>query len=451
MTNFPGTVALNNSGGFLRFNGSAGGPNATFELGNGNSTLNNRNGVTVILGALTGGSGTFLSGAGAVDAPSTYLIGSKNISTTFNGTVRDANSARIVNINKIGAGTWTLSNTNAYTGTTIVSAGTLLVNGNQSASTGNVTVGAAGTLGGTGVVGGNTTVNGTLAPGTSIGTLMFNGNLTLAASATSLFELSHSPLTNDVARVLGSVTLAGTLNVLNIDPDLLEAGDSFQLFAATNFTGSFSSINLPPLDAGLLWVTNSLSVNGTIYVITDTNPAPPFISNVAATPQVTSAIITWDTLTESTSQVEYGFTTNYANVSPSSSALTADHAVLLTGLTPDTNYYFRVISKTGTNVFRSATASFNTAGGVIVDNPAASFFGSWTLGTSATDKYGTSYQFALATAAPSPSAQATYTPNIPAAGLTTSLFGIPPAPIALPMHRSRSSMTAAPLFAASIR
>ena len=56
-------------------------------------------------------------------------------------------------ITKTGAGTLTLSNTNTYTGATIVNAGTLLFNGSQSASA--VTVNRGAILGGT---------NGTSAP-----------------------------------------------------------------------------------------------------------------------------------------------------------------------------------------------------------------------------------------------------------------------------------------------
>ena len=236
---------------------------------------NNRNGVTVTLGTLSGGSGTFLNGAGAADAPSFYIVVGKNLNTTFAGTVRDSSSLRTTTITKVGTGIWTLTGTNTYSGTTTVSAGALLVNGSHAAATNTVTVATAGTLGGNGIIGGNTTVSGNLSPGTSIGKLTFNQNLTLAPSSTSILELSKLLLTNDVVRVLGNVTYNGSLTALNVSPDAFEAGDSFQLFNARSYSGAFTDLSLHSLEFGLEWETNSLATNGTLSIIAMTN-APYF-------------------------------------------------------------------------------------------------------------------------------------------------------------------------------
>jgi len=280
MTGFPGTVALGNSGGFFRFNGSSGSANTSFDLGTGIATLNNRNGVTVTLGSLSGGAATSLNGAGATDAPSTYIVGGKNLNTTFNGTIKNASALRIVNIQKVGTGTWTLTSTNNYTGTTVVNAGKLVVNGNQSAATGNVTVNEGGTLGGVGIIGGNTTVNGTLAPGASIGTLTFGQSLTFGATGIAQFEISKSPLGNDTAVVAGNITYGGTLDVLNTSVELLEAGDNFQLFSASSYGGEFGAYDLPALESGLAWNVSQLGVDGRLWVVS-TNP--PVITAISAT------------------------------------------------------------------------------------------------------------------------------------------------------------------------
>jgi hypothetical protein len=131
---------------------------------------------------------------------------------------------------------------------------------------------------------------------------------------------------------------------------------------------------------------------------------------------VTSAIISWNTSSNTTSQVEYGLTTNHEFLSPLNPALNTGHAVLLTGLKYDSNYFFSVRANSGTNIYRSAGFTFSSSGSLIVDNPDATYSGNWTLGTSASDKYGSSYEYAAAVEGASPSAQATYTPTITAAG-----------------------------------
>ena len=116
-----------------------------------------------------------------------------------------------------------------------------------------------------------------LEPGTNgIGSLTFNDTLALAAGSTNRFELSRTPLTNDVARVLSNVSLGGTLIVSNIS-GTLAAGDSFKLFDGASYSGSFSTVILPTLNAGLAW-TNQLSASGTIAVFSTVPATPPVFS-----------------------------------------------------------------------------------------------------------------------------------------------------------------------------
>ena len=68
--------------------------------------------------------------------------------------------------------------------------------------------------------------------------------------------------------------------------------------------------------------------------------------------------------------------------------------VLLAGLSPSQTLFFRVAARTNSGDFRSGLRTLRTAGELILDNPAAAFSGSWTAGTSATDKYGTNYHCA---------------------------------------------------------
>lgn len=272
MSGFTGSATLG-AAGTLRFFGSSGSSAASFNLGNGSASLITRDGGTVSLGSLTGGSGTFIRGASSSDVASTFLIGGNNASTTFAGTITNGNTvARSVAITKQGAGTLTLTGANGYAGATTVSAGKLLINGNQIFATGPVTVAPTGTLGGTGVIGGGTVVNGVLAPGTSIGLLTFGNNLSLAASSRSQMEISKSPFTNDQVVVTGNLAYGGTLDVLNTSIEALEAGDNFPLFSAASYGSSFASYDLPALDEGLAWNTSQLSTNGRIWVVSTNAP-----------------------------------------------------------------------------------------------------------------------------------------------------------------------------------
>ena len=47
----------------------------------------------------------------------------------------------------------------------------------------------------------------------------------------------------------------------------MQSGDTFDLFDAASFGGSFATINTPTLPAGLAWDTTTLTTNGTIKVV----------------------------------------------------------------------------------------------------------------------------------------------------------------------------------------
>jgi uncharacterized repeat protein (TIGR01451 family) len=284
-------------------------------------------------------------------------------------------------------------------------------------------------------------------PNGSIRFDIYTARVTMTPDSTSAdLALSMSASPNPV--VAGN-PLTYTLTVLNNGPtnanvvmltNFLPASVTFGLAISSQGTctnignnvicalGSFASnatatvtITVTPNQAGT--ITNTATVvagepdpsggNNIASAVTTVSPAPPVIFNVTAVARPTSAIITWDTLTNATSQIEYGFTTNYQYLSPLDVTLRTNHAVLLVGLVPNTNYFFRVIARVGTNVFRSAQLSFSTDLNFIVDNPQARYGGNWTLGTSSPDKFGSYYQFAQTSASPSPGALATYAPALP--------------------------------------
>lgn len=78
--------------------------------------------------------------------------------------------------------------------------------------------------------------------------------------------------------------------------------------------------------------------------ITETDP--PVISAIGASPAVVTANITWLTDEYATSRVDYGITTSYGNTAEML-GLTTGHNVLVTGLIPNTKYYYKVSSTDG--------------------------------------------------------------------------------------------------------
>ncbi|HEY1717905.1 MAG TPA: autotransporter-associated beta strand repeat-containing protein [Verrucomicrobiae bacterium] len=203
-------------------------------------------------------------------------------------------------LTKLGSGTLTFGTPQTYTGPTVISNGTLALF--STASVGSIanstnifiaggalldvsglsklTVSGNQTLSGYGSVNGNVVAGSgsTISPGPSIGTLTFSNSLTLASGSTAIFEISKSPLANDSAIIFGALTNGGALIVTNIGGTPFAAGDTFQLFNAASYSGTFSSVQLPALPAGLAWSTNSLDSSGTISVVLNATPVIGSIS-----------------------------------------------------------------------------------------------------------------------------------------------------------------------------
>ncbi len=214
----------------------------TLTLGNATNTLINTGAVNVnggtlalgansdTVGAVTLTSGNITSSTGVLTG-SSYAVESGSVSAILGGSG--------IALTKTTGGTVTLTGVNTYTGATTVNAGTLAVNGAGSINgssgitldggqldysssvplTASLTF-TSGTLGGTGTINGDVVLDvGTIAPGTSPGTLTIDGSLSLGTSSLLAFELDAGDQTpgggiNDLIAVTGAgLTLDGTLNV----------------------------------------------------------------------------------------------------------------------------------------------------------------------------------------------------------------------------------------------
>jgi autotransporter-associated beta strand protein len=224
----------------------------------GNSVLD-LNGYNQILASLSkGGSAALVTNSSATMATLTLGRDTDNAHT-----VPIAGNVALV---KNNVNTMTMNAVNTYTGPTTVSGGTLLLQAANS-NTAPVTVQNGGTLGGNGSVMADVTVQsgGTLSAGAAgVGQFTTTGSVTLQAGSTNWADINNTFGTNDVVAAT-AVNYGGTL-VLNNLGAALAAGNSFKLFAAGSYTGSFAAIIPETPGAGLLWDTSGLPVSGTLKV-----------------------------------------------------------------------------------------------------------------------------------------------------------------------------------------
>ena len=238
---------------------------------------------------------------------------------------------------KAGAGSLILSNASTFTGGTLITGGTLALVGpggiassptitvgsgaflDTSAKSGGFTVGAAQTLRGNGTVLGLTAVAGTVAPGASIGTLTFDRPLTLAG--TTSMEIDRGAGQNADLIIAPAITNGGTLIVTNIG-GVLAALDTFNLFDAASFSGTFTSIVLPPLTGGLAWDISHLYVDGTIRVVVP----PSIVTHPTAQTGECSSDVTFTVVAAGTAPLGYQWRSNgVAIVGANSAALTLNN------------------------------------------------------------------------------------------------------------------------------
>jgi autotransporter-associated beta strand protein len=222
------------------------------------------------IGTLTGsGVVDFMDGNGGKSL--TLTIGADNGIGTFSGVIKNSGASlgpTTLSLSKTGSGVQTLTGNNSYSGTTTVQQGTLAL-GTTGTISSNLVLGVSGGTTGTldltaktstytqAKVSGNGTINlaagqtinisATLAPGFGPGQLTFNGNLSLASGTTTTMELAGTVTPGssyDNIISTGSLTLAGTLNIVAVGAYNINQPGTYSLFNAGSFSGDFTSVSV---------------------------------------------------------------------------------------------------------------------------------------------------------------------------------------------------------------
>ena len=138
------------------------------------------------------------------------------------------------------------------------------------------------------------------------------------------FTITHASGANGLRGMVPTTSSVGALTTVKRDgvqiPTTTQTikGDEYAFFDAT--AGSYEAT----------------------YAVDNTAPA---ISNVSASaPGDGTANVTWDTNEASDSRVDYGTSPGSLDSHQSSPGLTTSHSVQLTGLAPNTTFYYRVVS-----------------------------------------------------------------------------------------------------------
>jgi len=259
------------------FNGNSTGDNAQF-ITNGTgfvefSGSSGPNGDGVITAGSIAGSGTYYIGG-----DNTLVVGRNNLSTEVSGVIDDGCGCSPGNLEKVGAGTLTLSGPNTYTGTTTINGGFLDVEGSISASSRTI-VNAGGALTGAGIVGNTTIANGGIflpgngAPGSA---LTVAGNLAFQSGALYLVTLNSTAST--FANVTGTAALGGTVGTAFVPGSTIMKQYKI-LTAIGGVSGGFNGVAISGGPGGLVASFSDDGTNVFLNFTVDFNATPGLNTN----------------------------------------------------------------------------------------------------------------------------------------------------------------------------
>ncbi|ODA67330.1 Extracellular serine protease precursor [Methyloligella halotolerans] len=216
------------------------------------------------------GAGIFLQNAAVNFQPDSGDV------QTINDAIADdtGNGSNSGSLIKSGAGTTILNGINTYTGQTTIYGGNLIVNGSIADS---AVIMNGGTIGGSGLIGDLSIDRGSIAPGNSIGTLRFSGNVTLNSGATYQVEVDAAGK-SDLIAVGQTATINGAKVSVLAEGGAYAPSTRYTILTADALTGRFSDVtsNFSFLDPSLLYDARN------VYLVLKRNET--LFADVARTP-----------------------------------------------------------------------------------------------------------------------------------------------------------------------
>lgn len=230
-------------------------------------TFNSGSGAFILLGNKITLNGAITNNSTSIQTINMDL--GLNATTTFATTSGDVAVGGVVSgvtnagINKTGTNQLILSGANTYTGTTTITAGTLLANNTTGSATGSgaINVGVNGVLGGTGIIiptgTNNISVSGLIAPGegTTPGTLTFNlstttGSISMNSGAGFQFHL-------------GSIGICDMISIVGASSGDFAFNNNNVNFMGTGQLGSYKLFDTDSNNANT-WTGLTFGSNGQI-------------------------------------------------------------------------------------------------------------------------------------------------------------------------------------------
>ncbi len=238
----------------------------------------------------------------------------------YGGSIQDSisNGTRTVGITILG-GAQQLTTTCTYSGpTTIIGGGLSLVGSGSIPNSASINIANGAAID----VSFKSDTTLTLNPGQTLkgdGDFNLVGNLVTQGTIELKLNKVGGSLTCDSVRSVTQMTYGGSLKLV-ITGDPLSSHDSVKLVHANNYTGAFSSILPASPGPGLVWNTNSLAIDGTLFVEASAVASNPTNITAAVNATGTELQLTWPgshlgwTLQAQTNALNIGLNNNWFDV-----------------------------------------------------------------------------------------------------------------------------------------